>query len=103
VLIGVSQRRRQLRTISLLGATPGQLRRIAVWEAGLVGAAALLAGGAVTGFVAWLVRHAVTRDVPGASMTVPWVPLGAVGATCAGLALLAAFVGSRRVVRPRTG
>ena len=49
VLVGASQRRAQLRTVALLGATREQLRRMALWEAGLVGAAALLVGGAVTG------------------------------------------------------
>ena len=48
VLVGASQRRAQLRTVALLGATREQLRRMALWEAGLVGAAALLVGGAVT-------------------------------------------------------
>ena len=38
VLIGASQRRTQLRTIALLGATERQRRRMALWEAGLVGA-----------------------------------------------------------------
>ncbi len=43
VLIGASQRRRPLRTLELFGATHDQLRRMAVWEAGSVGTAALLA------------------------------------------------------------
>lgn len=102
VLIGVSQRRRQFRTITLLGATGAQLRRMALWEAGLVGAAALLVGSAITGFVGWLVRHATTRDVPDVAMTVPVLPLAAILATCAGLVLLAAVAGSRRVVPRRT-
>lgn len=98
VLIGVTQRRRQFRTIALLGATDAQLRRMAVWEAGLVGSAALLVGSAITVFVGWLVRHATTRDVPDVGMTVPVLPLAAILATCAGLAVLAALAGSRRVV-----
>lgn len=96
VLIGVSQRRRQLRTVALLGATDDQLRRTALWEAGLVGAAALLVGGAVTGFVGWLIRFATTRDVAGVAMTVPWLPLTAIAVVCAGLALVAALVGSAK-------
>lgn len=100
VLIGVSQRRTQLRTIALLGATDQQLRRTALWEAGLVGAAALLVGGAVTGSVGWLIRYATTRDVVDVGMTVPWLPLGAIVAVCLGLTLLAALVGSARFRRP---
>jgi putative ABC transport system permease protein len=96
VLIGASQRRTQLRTIGLLGATEQQRRRMALWEAGLVGAAALLAGAAVTGYVGWLVRSAIVRDVGPVPMTVPWAPLLTVLAVCLGLALLAAMVGSGR-------
>lgn len=99
VLIGVSQRRRQLRTVALLGATDDQLRRTAVWEAGLVGSAALLVGGVVTGFVGWLIHHATTRDVPHVGMTIPWLPLAAIAATCVGLAVIAALVGARLAVR----
>jgi putative ABC transport system permease protein len=96
VLMGSTQRRRQLRTVALLGATRGQRRRTAMWEAGLVGVAALIAGGAVTAYVGWLVRSAIVRQVPGAVMTVPWLPLSAVLAVCLGLTLVAAAVGTRR-------
>ncbi len=101
VLVGASQRRSQLRTIALLGATPDQLRRMALWEAGLVGAAALLVGGAITAVVGWTVRSATAADVADLGLTLPWVPLSAIVATCAGLTLVAALVGSRRVASPR--
>ena len=100
VLVGASQRRGQLRTIALLGATPDQLRRMALWEAGLVGAAALLVGGAITAVVGWTVRSATSADVSGLGFTLPWVPLSAIVTTCAGLTLVAALVGSRRAARP---
>jgi putative ABC transport system permease protein len=95
VLIGASQRRRQLRTIGLLGATEDQLRRMAVWEAGSIGAAALLVGGAVVGFVGWLIRYATTRHVPDVALTIPWLPLTAIAVTCIGLAMVAALTGAR--------
>jgi putative ABC transport system permease protein len=100
VMVGASQRRAQLRTIALLGATRRQLRRMALWEAGLVGAAGLLAGTAVTVLVGWTIRVATSADVPDQPFMLPWVPLGAIGATCAALTMLAALVGSRRAVRP---
>jgi putative ABC transport system permease protein len=93
-LIGASQRRRQHHLVHLLGATGDQVRRMAMWEAGLVGGAALLVGGLTTGFIGWLVWHAITRDVTGVRMTVPWLPLTAIGATCAALTLAAALVGA---------
>jgi len=95
VLMGSTQRRRQLRTVALLGATSGQRRRTAMWEAGLVGVAALIVGGAVTAYVGWLVRSAIVRQVPGAALTVPWLPLAAVLTICLGLTLVAAAVGAR--------
>ena len=73
---------------------------MALWEAGLVGAAALLVGGAVTALVGWTVRAATSADVGHQPFTLPWLPLGAIGATCVGLVLVAALVGSRRAVRP---
>jgi putative ABC transport system permease protein len=96
VLMGSTQRRRQLRTVALLGATQAQRRRTALWEAGLVGVAALIAGAAVTAYVGWLVRSAIVRQVPGAGLTVPWLPLAAVLVVCLGLTLVAAAAGARR-------
>ena len=103
VLVGASQRRPQLRTIALLGATREQLRRMALWEAGLVGAAALLVGGAVTGLVGWTIRTSTSADVAEQPFTLPWLPLAAIVATCAALTLVAALAGSRRAVRPGQG
>ncbi|MGL5909974.1 MAG: FtsX-like permease family protein, partial [Phycicoccus sp.] len=100
ILIGAFQKRDQLRTIALLGATRGQLRRMALWEAGLIGAAALLAGAATTGLTGWLVREATTRDVPGHPLTLPWLPLTGIAMTCTCLALVAALVGARGGARP---
>jgi len=103
VLVGASQRRSQLRTIALLGATREQLRRMALWEAGLVGGAALLVGGAVTAVVGWTVRSATSADVADQAFTLPWLPLAAITGTCVALTLVAALVGSRRAVRPARG
>lgn len=96
VLVGASQRRAQLRTIALLGATHDQLRRMALWEAGLVGAAALLVGGLVTAVVGWTIRSATAADVAAQPFTLPWLPLAAIVATCAGLTAVAALAGARR-------
>jgi len=96
VLIGASQRRTQLRTIGLLGATEQQRRRMALWESGLVGVSAVLVGAAVTGYIGWLVRSAIVRDLGPVPMTVPWLLLLTVLGVCLGLAMLAALVGSRR-------
>ncbi|MDR7385510.1 FtsX-like permease family protein [Promicromonospora iranensis] len=99
VLIGSSQRRHQLRTARLLGATPAQVRRAAVWETCFTGAAALLVGGAVTGFVGWFIRQAVMRDVPAAPLTIPWLPLAGMVAACVLVVLAAGVAGARAATR----
>jgi putative ABC transport system permease protein len=101
VLVGASQRRGALRTVSMLGATRDQLCRMAMWEAGLVGAAGLRVGGAVTPLTGWMVTSATSADVADQPFTVPWLPLSAIVATCVALTLVAAYAGSRRLVVPR--
>ena len=101
VLVGASERRAQLRTVALLGATREQLRRMALWEAGLVGAAALLVGAAVTGLVGWTIRTSTSADVGEQPFTLPLLPLAAIVATCAALTLVAALVGSLRASTAR--
>ena len=66
---------------------------MALWEAGLVGAAALLVGGAVTGVGRLDHPPATSSDVADQAFTLPWSPLGAIVATCAGLTLVAALAG----------
>ncbi len=103
VLIGVSQRGPQLRTARLLGATPGQVRRAVAWEAGLVGGAALVAGGGITLLVGWIIRQAIARDVADAALTVPWAELAGVVGACAVLVLAAAAAGARATTRTQRG
>lgn len=94
VLIGMSQRRRQTATARLLGATPRQVRRTAVWETVFTGAGALMVGGAITVFTGWLVRQAVVRDVPDAPLTFPWEALSGITAACLVVLLAAAVAGA---------
>ncbi|MEU0269118.1 FtsX-like permease family protein [Nocardioides sp. NPDC006303] len=94
VLIGASQRRRQTATARLVGATPAQVRRTALWETVFTGAGALLVGGAATGFTGWLLRQAVVRDVPGAPLTFPWQALSGITAACVVVLLAAAVAGA---------
>jgi putative ABC transport system permease protein len=101
-LIGSAQRRRQRRLVALLGATPAQVRRTALWQAGLTTAAGLLLGGATTVLLGWVVRQAISRDLAGhpVATTVPWGPLVAVAGLCVALALVAGLtaVAGRRSV-----
>ncbi|WP_053208164.1 FtsX-like permease family protein [Jiangella muralis] len=98
-LIGATQRRRQHRTLALLGATGDQLRRTAIWQAVLITGAGLALGGLTTILLGILTRRAIVADLAGTgvdpAMTVPWLPLAAIGVTCAVLALAAALAGAR--------
>ncbi len=98
-LIGATQRRRQSRTLTLLGATPDQLRRAAIWQAGFVTGAGLVLGGLTAVGLGLLVRHAIATDLVGTgvspALTIPWLPLLGIVATCGLLATAAALAGSR--------
>lgn len=96
-LIGASQRRRQRDLIQLLGASPDQVRRAAIWQAALVCGTGLLLGGGTTALLGWLVRRAVTADLAGiaAPITIPWLPLLGISVTCLLLTAAAATAGIR--------
>jgi putative ABC transport system ATP-binding protein len=92
--LGAFQRRRQRDLVQLLGATPDQVRRAAIWQAILVCGTGLLLGGATTVLLGWLVRRAITADLADSAVpiTIPWLPLLAIGVTCL---LLTAAAGIR--------
>ena len=94
ILIGALQRRRDLAAIGLLGATKRQLRRMAMWEAGLVGTAALILGGATAATLGWTIRHSIGRDVDGAALTMPWTALLSIVLTALGLVVAAGLAGA---------
>jgi putative ABC transport system permease protein len=99
ILIGAVQRRRELDTVALVGATRRQLLRL--WEAGLVGTAALLLGGATAAGLGWMVRHAIAQDVTGAALTIPWTALVSIVVTALALVLTAGLVGALAATRRR--
>jgi len=101
-LIGASQRRRQRDLIQLLGASPDQVRRAAIWQAVLVCGTGLLLGGATMALLGWLVRRATTADLAAgidAPITIPWLPLAGIGVTC--LLLTAAAATATAGIRTR--
>ncbi|NUO57679.1 MAG: FtsX-like permease family protein [Hamadaea sp.] len=97
-LIGATGRRRQQRTLDLLGATRRQVRRSVLWQAVLVTGAGLVLGALTTALLGWHVRRTVTADLAGSGvdvpMTIPWLPLAAIVVACVGLALAAAAAGT---------
>ncbi|MDM4718984.1 ABC transporter permease [Micromonospora sp. WMMA1363] len=98
-LIGAAQRRRPNQLVRLLGATPRQVRRAALWQAALVTGAGLVLGTVTTAFLGWLVWRATTADLAGTGVpvpvTVPWLPMLGTAGVCVALAATAAVAGAR--------
>jgi putative ABC transport system permease protein len=92
------QRRRELALLRLGGATPGQVRSMARWEAGLIVAIGLGLGLAIAATALLPLSHALTGGLR------PYVPpdqLGAILGVSALLTLLALALPTRRALRSR--
>jgi putative ABC transport system permease protein len=82
------ERRRELALLRVISATPGEIRRMAAWEAVLVGLTSLILGGVV----ATLTIIPILRNTLHTS--VPYLPFTAVaGIVCATLALTLVSIG----------
>jgi putative ABC transport system permease protein len=91
-------------TIALLrqvGATPGQVTRMVLWETSTaVVVGALLAVVAASAGLAGM-RSALSRFTDAATLAVPWPALAVISGSCLLIALLAAVVPARRGRRAR--
>lgn len=102
--LGIQQRRRELALLRLVGATPGQVRRLLTGEVALVGLAASVAGGALAlpvahgalAFLRWL-----DVIVPAMTVSLQPGPLAAAAGIGTGVALVGVRVASRRTRRIR--
>jgi putative ABC transport system permease protein len=92
------QRGRELGLLRLVGGTPGQVRSMARWEAGLIITIGLGVGLAIAAAALLPLSHALTGSIR------PYVPLGQLAAilgVSALLALLALALPTRRALRTR--
>jgi putative ABC transport system permease protein len=92
------KRGRELALLRLVGGTPGQVRSMARWEAGLIIAIGLTLGLAIAATALLPLSHALTGSLR------PYVPLDQLGAilgVSALLALLALALPTRRALRSR--
>ncbi|TCO51185.1 putative ABC transport system permease protein [Kribbella antiqua] len=99
LLMGSLQRRHEFITSRLLGATPAQIRRMVLWESGLVGAVALSLGTAITLTVGILIRHAMNSGLTDVPMTVPWAVLTGIAGICLTLAVGSALAPTTYILR----
>lgn len=99
LLMGSLQRRHEFVTSRLLGATPAQIRRMVLWESGLVGMVALTLGTVITVTVGVLLRNAMTDGLPDVATTIPWFTLLGIGLVCLVLAVGAALAPTTLILR----
>jgi putative ABC transport system permease protein len=101
LVMAASGRRREIAALSLAGATRRQaLRFIAAESALVVLVGAILAAGAASLVIAgqWAALTRFSADVP---VSIPWLPIGAIAAGCAAVAVLASVLPAWRVLRTR--
>lgn len=96
-MIGL-QRGRELGLLRLVGGTPGQVRSMARWEAGLIVTIGLGVGLAIAAAALLPLSHALTGSI---RPTVPLDQLAAILGVSALLALLALSLPTRRALRAR--
>ncbi|MFE4398209.1 MULTISPECIES: ABC transporter permease [Streptomycetaceae] len=102
LVLATGLRRRELGLLRVLGATPGQLRRMVLGEAALVGLLGSAAGCLAGLAAAPLLRDALLRlDVapPGLTVRVTAWPLLTAAATGVGVSVLGAWAASRPAAR----
>ncbi|ADB53219.1 ABC transporter permease [Conexibacter woesei] len=102
----VGRRRREIALLRAIGATPGQVRRLLLWETALVGllagVAGCLAAAALSGtFTDALVSVGLAPD--GFAVAPHWIPYAIAVATGSVVALLAALLAVRRALAVRPG
>lgn len=99
LLMGSLQRHKEFVATRLIGATEQQVRRIVLWESALVTATSLALGAAITATVGVLVGGALGAGLDSMPIHVPWTSLGLLGATCLGIATVAALAPTSYMLR----
>jgi len=100
--LSIQQREREIALLRAVAATPGQIRRMIAWEAGLValiGSAAGIWPGTVLGrdLAHALVRHGIAP--PNFELHTDWLPAAAVIGCSVATALLAVLAAGRRAAK----
>jgi putative ABC transport system permease protein len=100
--LSIQQREREIALLRAVAATPGQIRRMIAWEAGivaLIGSAAGIWPGVLLGrtLARALVRHGIAP--PNFALHTDWLPAAAVVGCAVTTALLAVLAAGRRAAR----
>jgi putative ABC transport system permease protein len=100
LVMATSDRRHELATLRLSGATPGQVLRMIGVEACLVTGIGTLLAAAVTAVTVTGLRHSLLGLAPSVRVVIPW-PLAGIALACLAIAVLASLIPAALALRRR--
>jgi len=101
LVMAAANRRRELATLRLSGATPGQVLRMIGVETCLVWFLAIALAAAVTAGTVLGLQHGLRATAPSVRMVIPWQPAGGIALACLAVALLASLIPAALTLRHR--
>jgi len=101
LVMATSDRRHELATLRLSGATPGQVLRMIGVEACLVTGIGTLLAAAVTAVTVTGLRHSLLGLAPSVRVVIPWLPLAGIALACLAIAVLASLIPAALALRRR--
>jgi putative ABC transport system permease protein len=101
LVMATGDRVRELATLRLSGATPGQALRMIGVEALLVTGVGVGLAVVVTGVTVAGMRSGLTGLAPRVPLVIPWQPVGAIAGACLVVAVLASLIPAALVLRRR--
>ncbi|GAB3148286.1 ABC transporter permease [Micromonospora sonneratiae] len=99
LVMATADRSRDLATLRLTGATPGQVLRMIGLEALLVGLVGTVLAGAVAAGMSAGLRAGLADFVSQPQLVVPWAPIGLIVAACLAVTLVASLVPAALAMR----
>ena len=101
LVMAAANRRRELATPRLAGATPAQVLRMIGVETGLVWFLAIVLAAAVTVGTVLGLRGGLRSAAPSVRLVIPWQPAGGIALACLLVALLASLIPAALALRHR--
>jgi putative ABC transport system permease protein len=99
LVMATGDRIRELATLRLSGATPGQVLRLIGVEACLVSVIGTLLAAAVTAVTVMGLRHGLLGLAPSVRVVIPWLPLAGIALACLAIAVLASLIPAALALR----
>jgi putative ABC transport system permease protein len=99
LVMATGDRTRELATLRLSGATPGQVLRLIGLEACLVSVIGTLLAAAVTAATVTGLRHGLLGLAPSVRVVIPWLPLAGIALACLVIAVLGSLIPAALALR----